>query len=178
MEIGILLLRVTVGLTLAAHGAQKALGWYGGYGPTATGQFFESLGFRPGRRHALLAGWSEIFGGVLLAIGLLTPLAAAIAAAVMIVAAALVHWKNGFFSTGGGYEYNLLLGVAALAVAFTGPGAISVDYLAGLETSGVTWGLAATAVAALGAIGQLAQRSPVEAAETAETAGAAGSTAH
>lgn len=158
MDLGILLLRVTVGLVLAAHGSQKVFGWFGGYGPDATGQFMEALGFRPGRRHALAAGYVEFVGGVLLAIGFLTPLAAALIASVMVVAAATVHWKNGFFITSGGYEFNLVIGVAALTVAFTGPGSLSLDSLAGFAPAGPAWGIGATVVAVLGAIGQLAQR--------------------
>ena len=64
MDVGFLLLRLTVGLTLAAHGAQKLFGWFGGYGLDGTGQFFEALGFRPGRRHALMAGLVEFGGGL------------------------------------------------------------------------------------------------------------------
>src|SRR5687767_10956160 len=131
MEIGLLLLRLTIGFTLAAHGAQKLFGWFGGYGLAATGHAMESLGFHPGRRHAFMAGLVETGGGVLLALGLLTPLGAALAASVMIVAAVTAHVRNGFFITSGGYEYNLVLGVAALALAFTGPGAVSIDALAG-----------------------------------------------
>src|SRR2546425_6048786 len=83
MSIGILILRLAIGLTLAAHGAQKLFGWFGGYGLTGTGGFLEQLGFVPGRRNALFAGLAEVGGGLLLALGLATPLAAA-----MIVAAA------------------------------------------------------------------------------------------
>jgi putative oxidoreductase len=158
MELGILLLRVTVGLTLAAHGTQKLLGWFGGYGIAGTAGWLESVGFRPGRRHAILAGITEIGGGLLLAIGLATPLAAAIVASVMIVAAAVAHFKNGFFITSGGYEYNVILGVAALSVAFTGPGAISVDALFGYGEGGVVPGVAALVIAVVGAAGQLASR--------------------
>ena len=158
MDIGIVLLRLTVGLVLAAHGSQKVFGWFGGYGPDGTGVFMEAMGFRPGRRHALAAGLAETGGGVLLAIGFLTPLAAALVASVMLVAAVLVHWKNGFFITSGGYEYNLVIGVAALSVAFTGPGALSIDALLGHAPSGLGWGAVAAAVAVLGAVGQLAQR--------------------
>ena len=158
MDTGILLLRLTVGLAMAAHGSQKAFGWFGGYGPDATGQFMEALGFRPGRRHALAAGFVEIAGGVLLALGFLTPLAAALVVSVMIVAAATVHGKNGFFSQNGGFELNLLFAVAALSVAFTGPGAFSVDAAVGFAPAGVAWGLVAAVVAVLGAAGQLAQR--------------------
>src|SRR6185369_15223327 len=104
MDIGIVLLRLTVGLVMAVHGSQKVFGWFGGHGPDGTGVFMEAMGFRPGRRHALAAGLAETGGGVLLAIGFLTPLAAALVAFVMLVAAVLVHWKNGFFITSGGYE--------------------------------------------------------------------------
>jgi putative oxidoreductase len=160
MDVGILLVRLTVGLTLAAHGGQKVFGWFGGSGLTGFGHFLESLGFRPGRLHALAAGAAEVAGGLLLAAGLLTPLGAALAASVMLVAAATVHVKNGFFAANGGYEFNLVLGIAALAVAFSGPGALSVDALAGLETGGLGWGAAAALVALVGAAGQLAQRRP------------------
>jgi putative oxidoreductase len=158
MDLGLFLLRTTVGLTLAAHGTQKLFGWFGGYGLDAIGQMFERLGFRPGRRHALMAGLVEFTAGVLLALGLLTPLGAALGASVMLVAALAVHRKNGFFATGGGYEYNLVLGVAALTLAFTGPGSVSIDALLQPSLSGLAWGFAAAIVAAAGALGQLAQR--------------------
>ena len=158
MDIGILLLRVVVGLTMAAHGGQKLFGWFGGYGLDATGQAFDSMGFHPGRRHALMAGLVELGGGLLLAFGLLTPLAAALVASVMLVAALTVHVKQGFFVTGGGYEYNLVLGVAAVSLAFTGAGAFSFDALLDLQLSGAFWGIAALVIAGLGAAGQLAQR--------------------
>jgi putative oxidoreductase len=158
MDLGILLIRSVVGLTLAAHGAQKLLGWFGGYGVAGTAQWLESVGFRPGRRHAVMAGLVEIGGGLLLAVGAATPIAAALVASVMIVAAVIAHLKNGFFITSGGYEYNLVLGAAALAVAFTGPGAISVDGLLGFAGGGVLSGAAATAIAIVGAGLQLGSR--------------------
>jgi putative oxidoreductase len=158
MDVGILLLRLTVGLALAAHGSQKLFGWFGGYGLDATGQFMEQLGFRPGRRHALAAGTVEIAGGLLLALGFLTPLGAALIASVMMVAAVTVHARNGFFTTSGGYELNLLIGVAALSVAFTGPGALSIDALIGFAPAGIAWGVGATFIAVLGCLAQLAQQ--------------------
>lgn len=158
MDFGILILRLTVGLTLAAHGSQKLFGWFGGYGLDGTGQFMEALGFRPGRRHALAASLVEIVGGLLLAVGFLTPIGAALIASVMLVAAATVHAKNGFFITSQGYEFNLLIGVAALSVAFTGPGALSLDAAIGYAPAGFAWGVGAAVVAVLGALGQLAQR--------------------
>src|SRR6186713_2528184 len=114
MSLGLLLLRLTLGLTLAAHGSQKLFGWFGGYGLDATGSFLDAMGFRPGRRHALMAGLAEFGGGVLLAFGLATPLGATLAVSVMLVAALAAHAKKGFFATSGGYEYNLVLGLAAL----------------------------------------------------------------
>src|SRR6266852_5264001 len=77
MSIGLLILRLVVGLSLAAHGAQKLFGWFGGYGIAGTGQFLEQLGFRPGRVHAAQAGLAEVLGGLFLAAGFLTPAALA-----------------------------------------------------------------------------------------------------
>jgi putative oxidoreductase len=168
MDLGILLIRTVVGLTLAAHGAQKLFGWFGGYGLAGTAQWLQSVGFRPGRRHAVMAGLVETGGGLLFAVGAATPVAAAIIASVMIVAAVLVHLKNGFFITSGGFEYNAVLGVAALAVAFTGPGAISVDGLLGYGAGGALSGAAALGIAVVGATLQLgSRRLPQSAATTA-----------
>ena len=158
MDFGILLLRAVVGMTLAAHGAQKVFGWLGGHGLDGTGQFMTMLGFRPGRRHALMAGLAEAGGGVLLALGFLTPVGAALGASVMVVAAVTAHVKNGFFNSGGGFEYNLVLGVSALSIAFIGPGVASIDALLGYSLSGALWGTAAALVAAIGAAVQLVQR--------------------
>ena len=167
MDLGLFLLRLTVGLTLAAHGTQKLLGWFGGYGIAGTGQWLESVGFYPGRRHAVLAGVTEIGGGLLLALGAATPLGAAIVASVMVVAAVTAHLKNGFFITAGGFEYNLVLGVAGLVVAFTGPGALSIDALLGYQTGGLIWGAAALTIGVGGAAIQLAGRRTAPSGEAA-----------
>ena len=164
MDLGLLILRFVVGLTLAAHGAQKLFGWFGGYGLDATGQFMETLGFQPGRRHAALAGLTEAGGGVLLALGLLTPLGAALIASVMLVATITVHLRNGFFAPSGGFEYNLVLATAAVSLAFSGPGALSIDALLGYSFAGTFWGVGAIIVAIVGALVQLAQRHPSAAA--------------
>jgi putative oxidoreductase len=156
MDIGLLLLRLAVGLTLAAHGAQKLFGWFGGPGLDAIGQFFMMLGFSAGRRHALMAGLAETGGGLLLALGFLTPAAAAVLFSV-IVAALSVHVKKGFFITNGGYEYTRVLGVAALTFAFTGPGSLSVDALVGYSVSGALCGVAALIVGVLGGVITLSQ---------------------
>jgi putative oxidoreductase len=158
MEIGLLLLRLTVGLTLAAHGAQKLFGWFGGPGLDVVGQGFAALGFHPGRRHALVASVVEIGGGLLLALGLFTPIAAAIVFSVMLVAGVSAHLKQGFFLAKGGYEYTLVLGIAGLTLAFTGPGELSLDALAGHPMSGGLPGVAALIIGVAGAALQLAQR--------------------
>ncbi len=173
MSIGILILRLVVGLTLAAHGAQKLFGWFGGYGLTGTGGFLEQLGFVPGRRNALFAGLAETGAGLLLALGLLTPVAAAGALAVMVVAGVSAHGKKGFFAHNGGYEYTLTLGIAALSLAFTGPGPLSLDAVLGVRDAGAGWGLGALVVGLAGAGLQLAKRqvpAPAPSAVTPETA--------
>jgi len=158
MAIGLFILRLVVGLTLAAHGAQKLFGWFGGYGLKGTGGFLEQLGFVPGRRNAVFAGLAEFGGGLLLALGLATPLAAAIIVSVMTVAAVSVHLKHGFFNHNQGYEYPLILGIAALSVAFAGPGPFSLDAVLGVRLAGAGWGVAALVFGLAGAAVQLARR--------------------
>ena len=115
MTIGLLILRLVFGITMAAHGSQKLFGWFGGGGIAGTAPFMEQLGFRPGRLHAVLAGLTEAGGGLMLAVGLLTPLAAAMIVSVMFVATVTVHLAKGFFLQNGGYEYTLALATGALA---------------------------------------------------------------
>src|SRR3989442_10729828 len=126
MDIGLLLLRLTLGLTLAAHGTQKLFGWFGGPGLDATGQFFEMIGFIPGRRHAVRAGLAETGGGLLLALGLLTPVGAALPFSVMLVAAVTVHIKKGFFAQNGGYEDKHLPRIAAVNLSCPCPPSLSL----------------------------------------------------
>ncbi|HYR82699.1 MAG TPA: DoxX family protein [Terriglobia bacterium] len=133
MDTGILIIRVVFGLAMAGHGAQKLFGWFGGYGIKGTGGFFESLGFRPGAVFATAAGLSEMGGGLLLTVGLFTPLGAAAVLSAMLVAMVSVHWKNGFFAAGNGIELPFLYAVAAVGIALTGGGAISLDRLLGLN---------------------------------------------
>lgn len=126
------LIRVTAGLLLVPHGAQKLFGWFGGYGLDATGQFFATKLGLPASL-ALFAGLIEFVGGVLLAIGLLTRPVAALVFGVMAVAVVQVHLSAGFFWTNGGYEYPLFWGVVALAYVIRGGGRYSIDRLLGLE---------------------------------------------
>lgn len=133
MDNGLLLARVTLGLLMAAHGSQKLFGWFGGHGLEATAGFFQSLGFRPGRLMATVASALEIASGLLLALGLLSPVAAAVMVSMMIVAGS-VHWPNGFFAMGNGIELNVLYAVGAATIALTGPGAHSLDAASGLTS--------------------------------------------
>ncbi|MFB9462582.1 DoxX family membrane protein [Streptomyces cinereospinus] len=129
-DLGLLLLRLGTGGVLAAHGAQKLFGWFGGGGIEGTGQFMESVGYRPGKASATASGLAEWGGGILLALGLATPAAGAAAAGAMTGAAA-VHAPNGFFAQEGGYEYAATLGLAATGIAVSGPGRLSVDHAIG-----------------------------------------------
>jgi len=153
MDIGLLLLRLVIGLTLLAHGAQKL---FGGLEQASAGM--EQIGFVPGRRSAILAGLAEAGGGLLMALGLATPAAAAAVFAVMFVAGVSAHLKQGFFLSKGGYEYTLVLGLAGLSVAFTGPGRVSIDALAGVNLGGVRWGLLALVLGLVAGGIQLASR--------------------
>ena len=156
MKIGRLLLRLVVGGLFVGHGAQKLFGWFDGPGLDTTAQGFEHLGLRPGRPNAIAAGAAEAGGGALLAVGLETPFAASVLVATMLTAIHRVHAKNGPWSSNGGYEYNLVLIAAALALAEVGPGTLSLDAARGRERSGSGWALAALATGALGAIGSYA----------------------
>jgi putative oxidoreductase len=133
MDIGLLIARSIIGLLMAGHGAQKAFGWFGGYGLDGTGKFMESLGFRPGRLFAGAAAWGEIVSGLLVAAGLFGAAGPALMLAVMIVAAGTVHWKHGVFVTSNGIEVPLIYATVAIALALTGPGRFSLDALAGLH---------------------------------------------
>ena len=156
--IGLLLLRAVLGLTLAAHGAQKLFGSFGGPGLKGAAVGMEQLGFTPGRRNALAAGLIEFGGGLLLVVGAATPLAAAVSFSVMIVAGVSAHLKGGFFLQNHGYEYTLVLGLAALSLAFTGPGPLSLDALFGVDFAGASLGVAALIAGIAGAAVQLASR--------------------
>jgi putative oxidoreductase len=143
MSLGLLVLRVVVGALFVGHGTQKLFGWFGGHGLDGTGAWMESLGFRRGRFWAGVAGLAESLGGLLLALGFLTPLAAAAIIGVMTTAVLAVHLRNGVWNSNGGYELPLVYATAATALAFTGPGAYSLDRITGLAIDPVTSGIVA-----------------------------------
>ena len=143
-DVGLLALRVLVGVTFSLHGFQKLFGWFGGGGIDGTAAWFRSLGFGEGRLAAVMAGTAEVTGGLGLALGLLTPLAATAMIGAMTTAAFVNNAEGGFWSVAKGWELNGYLIVVALAVAITGPGRYSLDALLGLERlSGLFPGLAA-----------------------------------
>ncbi len=131
-DLGLLILRLAVGAVFLAHGAQKAFGAFGGPGLTGMAGYLGSLGLRPAQFWAAMAATGELVAGALLVAGLLTPLAALLVVATMGVAIAKVHGPKGFFIQNGGYEYNLILAVSAIAVALAGPGSWSLDRVLGL----------------------------------------------
>jgi putative oxidoreductase len=144
MKLGLALLRALAGGLLIGHGTQKLFGWFGGHGPEATGQAFEGMGLVPGRRNAVLAGAAEAGGGALLALGLLTPLAAAGVTGAMTTAVRKVHAPNGPWVANGGWEYNAVLIATGFAIVDVGPGPLSLDHaLLGRERWGTGWALAA-----------------------------------
>jgi len=131
LSLGVLLLRVALGLTLAAHGYAKF--FTGGRIP-GTARWFDSMGMRPnGRVHALAAATTEVGAGLLFALGLLTPLAAAGFVGLMVVAAWTVHRSSGFFIVKSGWEYNFVLAVVPVGIAMVGPGRYSLDWALGFD---------------------------------------------
>jgi putative oxidoreductase len=146
MEYGLLLIRLVVGLAFAGHGAQKLFGWFGGGGPQGTASGFASLGYRMPAVMAIAAGLAELGGGLLLACGLLTPLAALALSTVMLNAIATVQWQRGFL---GGWELDATFMAVAIAVTITGPGRLSLDHAIGWadNITGPAWGSLAFAAA-------------------------------
>jgi len=151
MNAGRLIARVAIGGLFVGHGTQKLFGWFGGSGPEGTARMMEKLELHPGRRNALASGISETTGGALLALGALTPLAAAMLSGTMFTAIRKVHLPKGIWNTNGGYEYNLSLIAALAALVDGGPGAPSVDSALGIDTTGSRWALASIAAGAAGA---------------------------
>jgi putative oxidoreductase len=153
MNLGLLILRLVVGLLFDGHGAQKLFGIWGGHGLRGTAGFFEAIGLRPGRFHATAAGLMEFVGGALLALGLVTSFAAAALIAVMVAAIISVHFVKGLWSTNGGYEYNLVLSSVVFALAAIGAGNWSLDHALSLSDHGVLWAIGALVVGIVGGAG-------------------------
>jgi putative oxidoreductase len=145
VNLGLLILRVVLGMLLVGHGTQKLFGWWGGHGRRGTGMFFHDIGHRPGVVMATVAGMSEAGGGLLLALGFLSPLGSAIVIGVMLVAAS-THAHNGLWSQNGGFELPAFYAVNAAALACTGPGRFSIDEALGWADNSHWWPYALLAI--------------------------------
>ena len=157
MNEGLLLVRLVLGALMAAHGAQKLFGWWGGEGIAGFGGWLESMGMRPARAWAVLAALIEFVGGLAVAVGLVTPIAALLLAGTLLVAILLAHLPNGFWNASGGYEYPLVLVASFVVVSLTGPGIYSVDNVLGITfPEPVTW-LVVAVLAAVGAAAAFAR---------------------
>src|SRR5207245_4414307 len=163
---GLLILRVVVGLILAGHGAQKLFGWWGGQGMDGWTQTVAKLRIRPAQPWAWVAALAEFGGGILLAIGFLSPLGNLAIAGSMLVAIATVHLSRGFWVTKGGYEFNLALIAAVAALALTGPGAYSLDAALRIQLPEPLTLLVGTILLIVGVAVTLVTRSPQAQTET------------
>ena len=165
-DLGLLILRLVVGGLLGGHGSQKLFGWFGGFGINGTAGWLESMGLKPGRFWAAGASASEFGGGALTALGFLHPLGPIATIAAMIMATAKAHWGKPIWVTEGGAELPVINIAAALALAFTGPGRISVDSLFGIRLPRTLVALVIVVEAVLIAIGvsssPTAQPSPAD----------------
>lgn len=158
MDLGLLVLRMVVGLLFVGHGTQKLFGWFGGHGIEGTAGFLASLRYRSPRQMAVLNGLAEAGGGLLLAVGFMTPLGSAAIIGVMINAMATAHRGKGLWVTNGGSEYPLVLSTAAFSISLAGPGSYSLDAALGWETGGIANGFAALALGIIVGIFALAFR--------------------
>jgi putative oxidoreductase len=140
MDVGVLILRVVVGTLFVGHGTQKLFGWFGGGGIEGSSGFLRSMGFKNSRTWARLNGITEAGGGLFLALGLLTPFSAAALIGTMLVASRTAHKGKGMWNQNGGSELPLVMATGAAAVAFTGPGTISLDSALGIVLNGALWG--------------------------------------
>jgi putative oxidoreductase len=160
MNTGLLILRVFVGLALAGHGAQKLFGWWGGPGVRGLHQHLTHMRFRPASLWVAGAVATEVGGGLLLALGLLSPLGSVGVGAAMLMAIVSVHWGKGFFGQGGGVEVPLLYLIPAAVLGITGPGSYSLDSLFGITLPEPVTGIVAAALAVAGVAVGMAGRRP------------------
>lgn len=158
MNIGLLVLRIVVGLLFAGHGARKLLGMFGGHGLAGTARYFEGLGLRPARPYAVMAGLCELGGGVMLALGLITPAAALVLTAVMTTAILAVHLSKGPWFEDGGYEYNVVLVAVTFALTAIGSGRYSLDHALGLHVAGWKWAVGELVLGVLGGLATVLTR--------------------
>lgn len=177
MTAGLLLIRVALGVLFLAHGTRKLFGWGGRGGLQETADFFASVGYARSRKLAAVGGGAEALGGLLLLLGFLTPLGAALVAGVMVNAVVAAHWQPTLWTDHDAseyplvvaYEYPLLVALVAIALAFTGPGVVSVDQLAGLdELHGAVWGTIVAVVAAATSFAAIGSRGATHTVEEAE----------
>jgi Predicted membrane protein len=147
LSFGLLIVRIVVGLLMIGHGSQKLFGWFGGPGLKGVTGMLQSMGFKPAGFWAVIGALGEFGGGILLVLGLLTPLGAVAIFASMLMAVLKFHWKAGLWAQGGGYEYPLTLGIVALAGGIIGAGNYSLDALIGFSLPAVYyWVLVVLAV--------------------------------
>ncbi|MEA2647153.1 MAG: putative oxidoreductase [Chloroflexota bacterium] len=158
LDVGLFVLRVAIGLMISAHGGQKLFGWFGGQGMNGWTGMVEKMRMRPTSLWAWTAAGTEFLGGLALAAGFMTPVAGAMLFGAMLVAALTVHLANGFWNTKGGIEFPLTNGIACLALAITGPGAISVDTILGLQPFGPYLVVVAMLFALAGVVAALESR--------------------
>jgi putative oxidoreductase len=170
MKFARLLARLFIGGMFVGHGTQKLFGWFGGPGIEGTTGMMGKLGLAPPKANAYAAASTETFGGAAIALGAFTPAAAASLIGTMVTAIRTVHLQNGFWSTGGGYEYNLTIIAALLLIVDGGPGALSIDGALGLEETGAGTALAALAAGVIGSTVTLAAAKAAHAKITAEPA--------
>jgi len=163
-DLGILLIRVIIGLGMAAHGAQKLFGWFGGYGLKGTGGFMESLGFRPGVTFAAMSGGGELLGGLLILLGFLGPIGPALVISVLTVAILTVHIRHGFLAANNGYELPLMYIAGALTAAFTSSSMLTLDNLFDItlfHSAAATWVFVALGLIS-GILAALVRRAPAQ----------------
>jgi putative oxidoreductase len=163
MALGLLILRLVLGLTVAGHGAQKLFGWWGGSGMTGWTGAMTRMRIRPAAPWAWMSALAEFAGGLMVALGFLNPLGSFALAGSMLVAVILVHWPKGFWVGKGGYEYNLLILATAAAIAIAGPGAYSLDAALRIQLPEPLILIVGTVATIAGVAVALATRAPAEA---------------
>ena len=169
MSLGLLIIRLVIGVLMVGHGTQKLFGWFGGGGPEGTGGMLASLGYPHPKKMARLTGLAEAGGGALFALGFVTPIAAAALIGVMVNAIFTAHAGKGPWVQNGGWEYPLVIATTAFGIAWTGPGSASMDNALGWNPHDAMAGLTALALGILSAVIALSLRRPaVEAQKEAE----------